>query len=441
MTNPGKTDMALPDMAEHAAGDQPGRRAVLKQAGWLGLLGVMGGVRAAANEVVRIGYIGPASGAFSLFSEADDFIHDALRGVLAKGLQIGGRHYQVEMLVRDDRSNPERARMLANQLIGQDKVDLMLVNGAVSAVNVAQHCELHGVPCISTMTPWQAWMFPLKGTPERGFKHVYHFFWGVEDIAAVYADIWQGSPSSKVVGAVWSNDLAGHAMGDARLGMPGIWGKAGYRIVDAGRFPIGAADFSRHIHSFKQEGVEIVTGLFNPPEWAAFWRQARQLGFRPKVATVAKAFLFPAGAQALGEQAHCMSTEIWWTPGYPFRSSLTGQGTVAFKDAYEAATGRTWSQPMGVVHALWELGIHALKTSGQPKDPAAVAAAIGMTSLQTIIGRISWADSPIRNVAKMRVVGGQWRLVPGKAAPQLFITNNSTAPEIPLQRKFELLRA
>jgi hypothetical protein len=28
--------------------------------------------------------------------------------------------------------------------------------------------------------------------------------------------------------------------------------------------------------------------------------------------------------------------------------------------------------------------------------------------------------------------------VPGKSAPELFITNNRTAPEVPLQRKFEL---
>jgi branched-chain amino acid transport system substrate-binding protein len=36
------------------------------------------------------------------------------------------------------------------------------------------------------------------------------------------------------------------------------------------------------------------------------------------------------------------------------------------------------------------------------------------------------------------VVGGQWRILNG-SKPELFITNNKTAPEIPVQRKFELL--
>ena len=31
------------------------------------------------------------------------------------------------------------------------------------------------------------------------------------------------------------------------------------------------------------------------------------------------------GVQALGKSAHGMSTEIWWSPAYPFKSSLTGQ--------------------------------------------------------------------------------------------------------------------
>ena len=57
-----------------------------------------------------------------------------------------------------------------------------------------------------------------------------------------------------------------------------------------------------------------MTGLFNPPEWASFVKQSAQMGFKPKVATIAKALLFPGAVQALGPSANGMSTEIWWTP-------------------------------------------------------------------------------------------------------------------------------
>jgi len=37
--------------------------------------------------------------------------------------------------------------------------------------NASQQCELNGVPCLSTVGPWQAWMFPLKGDPSKGQIH------------------------------------------------------------------------------------------------------------------------------------------------------------------------------------------------------------------------------------------------------------------------------
>ena len=52
-------------------------------------------------------------------------------------------------------------------------------------------------------------------------------------------------------------------------------------------------------------------------------------------------------------------------------------------------------------------------------------------------GELDFTSSGIKNVSKIRVVGGQWRVENGKT--DIFITNNSTAPEIPVQRKFETL--
>lgn len=393
----------------------------------------------AADNTVRIGYISPRTGPFAPFAEADEFILDQVRKSLAGGLVIDGKNYKVEILARDDQTKEDRAANLAGELINKDGVDLMLSQGALTVVGVSQQCELNGVPSLSTMTPWQAWMFPLKSDPGRGFKSAFHFFWGIEDIAQVYLDIWRGLPTNKTVGMVWSNDVPGNAFGDPKLGLPAQFSAAGYKLVEVGRFPIGADDFSAHIQAFKRDGVEIVTGLFNPPEWATFVRQSAQMGFKPKVATVAKALLFPGGVAALGPRADGMSTEIWWTPNYPFRSSLTGQTATQLAATYQAATQRDWTQPIGVVHALFEAGIQALKASGDPKNPAKVADALRAMKLDTVIGRLDFAGSGIKNVSKMRVVGGQWRTA-ANGKPEIFITHNRTAQEIPVQRKFELLK-
>lgn len=414
------------------------RRRFLQQTGAaVAALGVPGVF--AADATLRIGYISPRTGPFAPFAEADEFILAQVRKSLAAGLTLGGRTYKVEILARDDQTREDRASNLAAELINKDGVDLMLSQGALTVVGVSQQCELNGVPSLSTMTPWQAWMFPLKSDPAKGFKHAFHFFWGIEDVGQVYLDIWHGLPTNRKVGMVWSNDVPGNAFGDPKLGLPAQFSAAGYQLVEVGRFPIGTDDFSTHIQAFKREGVEIVTGLFNPPEWATFVRQSAQMGFHPKVATVAKALLFPGGVGALGARADGMSTEIWWTPNYPFTSSLTGQTAQQLAGSYQAATKREWTQPIGVVHALFEAGVQALKASGNPKDPQKVADALRTMTLNTVIGRLDFANSGIRNVSKMRVVGGQWRVKDGK--PEIFITHNRTAQEIPVQRKFALLRA
>jgi branched-chain amino acid transport system substrate-binding protein len=399
--------------------------------------GTLGAPQVQAADTIKIGYLTHRTGPFAPFAEADAFILDNAAKALANGLTVGGKRYQVEFVARDDQSNPDRQSNLAAELINKEGVDLMLGQATIGP-GIAQQCETNGVACITTMTPWQAWMFPMKGDPAKGFKNVFHFFWGIDDIARVYLDIWKDLKLPKVLGSVFENTLPGNAMGDPKLGMPGIFAGAGYKVVDIGKFAPGSDDFSSHIQAFKREGAEIVTGLFAPPEWASFVKQAAQMGYRPKVMTIAKALLFPGGVQALGRSAHGMSTEIWWSPAYPFRSSLTGQTARQLADAYTVATKKEWTQPIGVMHALVEAGVAALKASGNPKDPLKVAEAIRAMKQDTVIGRLDFAGSGIKNVSKIRVVGGQWT-VDGKGGLDIVVTHNGTAPEIAVQRKFELL--
>ena len=134
--------------------------------------------------------------------------------------------------------------------------------------------------------------------------------------------------------------MPGQAFSDAQLGFPAALKAAGFEAVDVGLFEPGSNDFSRQIAAYRDAGCDIVTGLFDPPDWIVFWRQAQQAGFKPKVATPAKALLFPAGIQALGQSANNMSTEIWWTPQYPFKSSITGQTAMELANSFEKTT---WS--------------------------------------------------------------------------------------------------
>ena len=287
---------------------------------------------------------------------------------MGSGLSIRGQSFPVEVLVRDSQSDPNRAAEVASRLILSDKVDLMLVASTPETTNpVSDQCEANGTPCISSVCPWQPWFFGRGGKPETGFKSTYHFFWGLEDIIGVFVDMWNTLPTNKVVGALWPNDGDGNAWGDPQRGFPPALASAGYKLVDPGRYPNLSDDFSAQISTFKKEKVEIVTGVPIPPDWTTFWKQAAQQGFKPKIATVGKALLFPRSVEALGDLGDGMSTEVWWTPRYPFKSSLTGASAAELAAAYTKETKKQWTQPLGFSHALFEVAFDVVQADRRPR--------------------------------------------------------------------------
>ena len=70
-----------------------------------------------------------------------------------------------------------------------------------------------------------------------------------------------------------------------------------------------------------------------PPDFATFWAPAAQQGFNPKVVTIGKSLLFPSSVDAMGYRANGLTTEVWWTPDYPFASSLTGMSARQLGDS------------------------------------------------------------------------------------------------------------
>ncbi len=393
-----------------------------------------------AGRAIKIGYVSPGTGPLAGFGEADSFVIKGVSETLAKGIAIGGVNHPIEILVKDSQSDPNRAADVAADLILKDKVDLMLVSSTPETTNpVSDQCEINGVPCISTIAPWQPWYFRNPQVPESGYKWTYHFFWGLEDIIAVFLDMWESLGTNKVVGGMWPNDGDGLAWGDAERGFPPALKDKGFTVVDPGRYENLTDDFSAQIAAFKEAGVEIVTGVMIPPDLVTFITQASQQGFNPKAMTVGKAALFPAAVEAIsGGLGNGLSTEIWWTPSHPFKSSLTGASTKDLAAAYQKETKKEWTQPIGFAHALFEVAANTLTRTENLDDKASILAALKATKMDTIVGPVAWGSGPTPNVSKTPLVGGQW--VKGKEFPfELTITSNTLVPNIPTASKTEVM--
>ena len=404
----------------------------------------------AQAKPIKLGYVSPQTGPLAAFAEADNFVLGQFREAMKGGLKIGNATRPIEVSVRDSQSNPNRAAEVAKELIVRDKVDLMLVASTPETTNpVCTQCEIEEVACVSTKAPWQPWFIGQQANPGGGppawkpFNYVYHYFWGLEDVIAVFTNMWSQVETNKSVGALFPNDGDGNAWGDKQVGFPPVLDKQGYKLIDPGRYQNLTDNFSAQITAFKNAQCQIVTGVVLPPDFTTFWKQALQQGFKPKAASVGKAILFPVAVEALGKDGHNLSSEVWWSPSHPFKSSLTGQSAKQLADAYEAATKKQWTQPIGFIHSLFEVATDVLKRSKEVGNAKATVEAIAATNLDTVVGKVAWNGKGVppfaaKNVTKTPLVGGQWRIKDGNKY-DIVITDNRTAPEIPVGGKMEAI--
>lgn len=415
------------------------RRRVLQGLSAAGLGAALAPLALAQTRTIRIGYVSPQTGPLAAFGETDNFTLAQVREALKSGITVGGKTYPVEILVKDSQSNPNRAAEVATDLINKDKVQLMLCAATPDTTNpVGDQCELAEVPCVSTAAPWEAWYFGRGATPAKGFEWTYHFFFGLGDGIAAYTALWQKLPTNKTVGLLFPNDADGEAWADKTHGLPPALQKAGYKLVDLGRFRPGTDNFTPQITAFKKAGVEIVTGVLNPPDFTTFWNQARQQSFKPKITTIAKALVFPAAVDNLGTAGDGLTAEVVWSRHHPFKSSLTGATSAQVADTWEAQAKKQATPPLGWIHALFEVGIDVLKRSGDPFKPAAVRDAIKATKLQTLAGPVNFSSGPVKNVSTIPLVTGQWK-PGGKFKYDLDIVSNEAAPAVPTNGKLRPL--
>ncbi|MGH7610737.1 MAG: ABC transporter substrate-binding protein [Candidatus Dormibacteria bacterium] len=402
------------------------------------------GAGSSTGKDIVIGYVSPQTGSLAGFATPDDYVLGRIRASSAytKGITKGGKTYHIKVIEVDSQSDPTRASQVAKNLILQESVDVVVTSSAPETVNpVAAVCESEGVPCVSTVCPWESWYYAgLGATPPsttQSFQYNTLFFFGIPEFGKCFIPMWNRiqaqTNAGKVVAYCGPNDADGNAF---RMGWPPIVQAAGYTWVDGGAYPDGQTDYTSIISQFKAANCDFFTNAPLPPDFNTMWKQVSQQGYRPKLATVAKVLLFPADTVALGDLVINVATDAWWTPYHPYRSSLTGETAGSLASGYEAATGQQWTQAIGSTYALFEVAYQALSKATDPHDKAEVAAELHSMNLQSINGPLDFTTGPVPGVAIIEPVGVQWKK--GTKYPYtMYVVDNSANKDIPLNGTLE----
>ncbi|MFJ4950612.1 ABC transporter substrate-binding protein [Streptomyces sp. NPDC088760] len=389
-----------------------------------------------ASTPLCIGVVAPLTGRLAPLGAPLGYVLRALAPDLTH-LRNGGRRYEVTVAVRDSRSEPEAARQAVRALADEDGARIVLTMAGTRVLPaVADACEEAAVPCVSTTFPWQAYLHARGVGREHRFRWTYHFAWGLDDIARVFAGLWEGVSVSGAVGCLWNDDLQGRLLRHERYGFPPALSGRGHRLADLGAYREPAGDFGEQVGRLREHGAGIVTSAATATDLALFHRQAREAGLRPRLITCSRWLTYPHIHTSPDPDVHAelgdarVATLVYWSPGHPYRSSLDGITCAELARAYQEATGAPWLQPLGLAHALLETAHHALATAADPADRASVADALARTRLDTIAGTLDWTTGPAPNIALLPLVGGQWQ--PGPNGPRLTVVTNAGHPEVPL---------
>ena len=386
--------------------------------------GLVRPAKAAERDYILIGHPSSLTGPLAGLGEPTAWVTDRVVKDINKDggifVKEAGKKLPVKVRIVDTESNPSKSAEVASRLIIHDKIDIMLVMYTPDVVNpVTAICERSKMPCVALGAPVESW---LTGGP---YKWSYQAFWTVDTLTDLFIGIWDlhADQTDKVVGGFWPNDADGTSW--AKI-MPKKLIPKGYTVIDPGRFPYFTKDFSSQISRFKREKVDILTGTLITPDWITIWRQCIRDGFFPKIATIAKALLFPSALEAIGPNiADGLTTEVWWSRYHPYKSSLTGESAAALCDAWEKETKKQWSPPIGFKYGGYEIVFDVLKRA-RSLDRNALRNAIATTNLQTIIGPIEFNE---KHYCETPLVGGQW--VKGKKWPwELELIYSGKHPEI-----------
>jgi branched-chain amino acid transport system substrate-binding protein len=279
---------------------------------------------------------------------------------------------KVEVVIRDDRSDPAAARRIYEDFILRDKLDFVF--GPYSSTNTAAIAALvdqHGYP---TLTPgsasdelWKQGYTHLFGIKQTGSRYALGFLSmlaeaGFKRIAIVHAD--DSFSQSLAAGAVkWAVEY------DLRVT---------YREqVAKGRSDLDAVAQAAH-----QSGAEalIMGGLFD--EAVNMRRALKRIDWKPRAYYASVGPALDAYQNALGADAEGAITFSGWEP----RDELGLPGSREFVQAYRAAYGDMPGYHAAEAYATGQILHKAIQKAGSMARPR-VREELARLDTESILGR------------------------------------------------------
>jgi branched-chain amino acid transport system substrate-binding protein len=234
------------------------------------------------------------------------------------GLDVGGTKYKIQLVVLDNKSDPNTASQQARTLLLQNNAVALL--GAFTPaldIPISNVGEQLKHPVIQSLTPLQAWLSGRQG----GWKYAWDLFFDENQMTNLQFQTSNLVKTNKRVALFTDTEEDGITMGK-------LWeqkaSQFGYQIAYHAQFPVGTTNFSSQIAAAQAAKADVLIGQMVPPDAAGLWKQMKSLGYQPKTAFCEKCSATSAWRGILGPVAEGTMTVDWWSPslGLPETSTF-----------------------------------------------------------------------------------------------------------------------
>lgn len=312
----------------------------------------------------------------------------------AGGISIGGTKRQVNLVIRDDKTDPNTVSSQTDSLVSSDHAVALLGSCTPALVTPgALVADRRQVPFVTGCSPTGAF------TSVKQWTWAWDLFFAEPDLAQLpFTTLQEAAVSTnKKVAILHDNGPDGVVVGGQLW--PQMAAQNGYQVVANVEFPTENTDFSSAVQQAKNSAADLVLVDAITPQAVSIRKQMATAGYAPKALVIEKGAEPVQYAQALGNLSDGTMVGSYWDPSFPY------PGAKELAAAYEKETGQGWSQHIADSYTGAKVLLDALAKSGSTQNTA-LNDAIAKTDAQYPVGPVKFDD---KHVAKLALAEVQWQ--------------------------------
>jgi branched-chain amino acid transport system substrate-binding protein len=367
----------------------------------LGLSLILSACRPAAPQTIKIGVNAELTGGIPVVGEScKNAAQLAVKQINdAGGLEVGGKKYQIELVIEDNEDKAESAAAAAQKLATAGVLAMIGPNASRNAIPAAEVAESVGMPMIS---PWstnpKTTIDAKTGQPK---KFVFRAAF-IDDFQGVVAARFAMEQLKTQRPAVLYDVASEYNKGIAEVYKRTLE-QNGIQVVAFETYTTGDKDFSAQLTKIKDAGAD---SLFLPNYYSEVplqVQQAHKIGFTGAI----------LGSDSWGnlELISLCGTEC---EGYFFTThyapDIATPKAQAFIKAYEAAYGKTPDDVAALTYDSFGLLFQAIQAAGKIDRQAVRDALTAITLYEGVTGNMQFKGTgdPIKSAVILQIKNGKF---------------------------------